>query len=51
MILNHKRAIEFLVDGAEEVGFNIYTFQNLHALLSENLLQITPRVESCASAS
>ena len=38
MILNHKRAIEFLVDGAEEVGFNIYTFQNLHALLSENLL-------------
>jgi Fic family protein len=38
MILNHKRAIEFLVDGAEEVGFNIYTFQNLHAMLSENLL-------------
>ena len=38
MILNHKRAIEFLVDGAEEVSFNIYTFQNLHALLSENLL-------------
>jgi Fic family protein len=38
MILNHKRAIEFLVDGAEEVSFNFYTFQNLHALLSENLL-------------
>jgi len=38
MILNHKRAIEFLVDGAEDVGFNIYTFQNLHAMLSENLL-------------
>ncbi|MEK7435920.1 MAG: Fic family protein [Pseudomonadota bacterium] len=38
MILNHKRAIEFLVDGAEEVSFDIYTFQNLHALLSENLL-------------
>lgn len=38
MILNHKRAIEFLVDGADETSFNIYTFQNLHALLSENLL-------------
>lgn len=38
MILNHKRAIEFLVGGAEEVSFDIYTFQNLHALLSENLL-------------
>ncbi len=38
MILNHKRAIEFLVDGAEEARFNIYTFQNLHALLSESLL-------------
>ena len=38
MILNHKRAIEFLVDGAGEVNFDIYTFQNLHALLSENLL-------------
>lgn len=38
MILNHKRAIEFLVDGVEEVSFDIHTFQNLHALLSENLL-------------
>jgi Fic family protein len=38
MILNHKRAIEFLVDGAEEVSFNFYTFRNLHALLSEDLL-------------
>lgn len=38
MILNHKRAIEYLVDGADEVGYNIHTFQNLHALLSENLL-------------
>ena len=38
MILNHKRAIEYLVDGAEEVGYNAYTFNNLHALLSENLL-------------
>jgi Fic family protein len=38
MILNHKRAIEYLVDGADEVGYDIHTFQNLHALLSENLL-------------
>ncbi len=38
MILNHKRAIEYLVDGADEVGYDIHIFQNLHALLSENLL-------------
>ena len=38
MILNHKVAIEMLVQNAEEVGFNAYTFCNLHALLSENLL-------------
>ncbi|MBI3045141.1 MAG: Fic family protein [Betaproteobacteria bacterium] len=38
MILNHKRAIEFLVQNAGDIGFNTYTFFNLHALLSENLL-------------
>lgn len=38
MILNHKQAIEMLVEEAETVGFNRYTFQNLHALLAENLL-------------
>lgn len=38
MILNHKAAIEMLVDEVEEIGFNRYTVQNLHALLSENLL-------------
>ena len=38
MILNHKRAIEYLVVGADERGYDIHTFQNLHALLSENLL-------------
>jgi hypothetical protein len=38
MILNHKAAIELLVQNAEEIGFNVYTFFNLHALLSENLL-------------
>jgi hypothetical protein len=38
MILNHKRAIEMLVDEIEQVGFNPFTFFNLHAILSENLL-------------
>jgi hypothetical protein len=38
MILNHKAAIELLVGQAEEIGFNTFTFLNLHALLSENLL-------------
>ncbi len=38
MVLNHKRAIEMLVEQADDIGFNRYTFQNLHALLSENLL-------------
>ncbi len=38
MILNHKRAIEFLIEQAEDIGFNLFTFMNLHALLSENLL-------------
>jgi Fic family protein len=38
MILNHKAAIELLVDHAEEIGFNRYTILNLHALLSDNLL-------------
>jgi fido (protein-threonine AMPylation protein) len=38
MILNHKEAIEFLVESADEIGFNRYTITNLHALLSNNLL-------------
>ncbi len=38
MILNHKDAIEFLVDNADEIGFNRYTILNLHALLANNLL-------------
>lgn len=38
MILNHKDAIEFLVNSAEDVGFNRYTILNLHALLANNLL-------------
>lgn len=38
MILNHQHAIEMLVESAGEVGFNRYTFLNLHGLLSENLM-------------
>lgn len=38
MILNHKSAIELLVEHAAEIGFNRYTILNLHALLAENLL-------------
>lgn len=38
MILNHKKAIELLVDQAGEIGFNRFTLSNLHAALSENLL-------------
>lgn len=38
MILNHKAAIELLVEQAPALGFNRYTILNLHALLSDNLL-------------
>lgn len=39
MILNHKDAIEFLVDSsAEETTFSRHIILNLHALLSNNLL-------------
>lgn len=38
MILNHKSAIEFLVDDPESVGFDRRTLLTLHAALSENLL-------------
>jgi hypothetical protein len=38
MVLNHKAAIEMLVEEADQVEFNTFTFLNLHALLSENLL-------------
>jgi len=38
MILNHKAAIELLVEQADETGFNRYTILNLHALLADNLL-------------
>ena len=38
MILNHKSAIEFMVESAEFMKFNSFTICNLHALLSDNLL-------------
>jgi Fic family protein len=38
MVLNHKAAIEMLVDSADEVGFNAFTVLNLHAILSDNLM-------------
>ncbi|WP_211665319.1 Fic family protein [Leucothrix arctica] len=41
MILNHKDAIEFLVNSAEDISFNRYTLLNLHALLANNLLADT----------
>ncbi len=38
MILNHKMAIELLVENLEHAEFNPYTLMNLHSALSENLL-------------
>jgi Fic family protein len=36
--LNHKAAIEFIVDAPMTLGYNRYTFFNLHAILTEGLL-------------
>ena len=38
MILNHKAAIEFLVESATDLGISRYAVLNVHALLSDNLL-------------
>lgn len=38
MIMNHKEAILFLVENAEEIEFNCFTIFNLHNLLSQDLL-------------
>jgi Fic family protein len=38
MILNHKTAIELLVENVDSAGFNRYTLMNLHSALAENLL-------------
>lgn len=39
MILNHKAAIEMLIEDVNEVGFDAFTFKNLHAVLSQDLLR------------
>jgi len=39
MILNHKNAIEMLVNDADLVGFNPFTILNLHAQLSDGLIK------------
>ncbi len=38
MILNHKNAINFMVENIQDLSFNTYTILNLHGLLSEALL-------------
>ena len=38
MILNHKRAIEFMVDSIDDIGFDRRTILSLHAMLSRNLM-------------
>lgn len=38
MILNHKSAIELLVENVDNAVFNRYTLMNLHGTLAENLL-------------
>ncbi len=50
MILNHKAAIEMLVENAAEIGFNRFTLLNLHALLSDNLMpdpRASGRLRTC----
>ncbi|MEH6549995.1 MAG: Fic family protein [Pseudomonadales bacterium] len=46
MIMNHKEAILFLVENAEEIEFNSFTILNLHNLLSQDLLA---NPESCGN--
>lgn len=38
MILNHKTAIELLVENIDSAEFNRFTLMNLHSALAENLL-------------
>lgn len=39
MILNHKAAIEMLIENADEVAFDPFTIKNLHAVLSQDLMR------------
>ena len=38
MILNHKAAIEMLINESDLIGFNTFSILNLHALLADGLL-------------
>ena len=38
MIMNHKEAILFLIENAQEIELNSFTIRNLHYLLSQDLL-------------
>lgn len=38
MIMNHKNAIEFMIENIAEYGFTKYFILNIHALLSDGLL-------------
>lgn len=38
MIINHREAIDFLVESVKDIGLDLYTICNLHALLANNLL-------------
>ena len=38
MIMNHKEAIEFLIENAEEMPLSPFTVRNIHHLLSQDLL-------------
>jgi len=38
MLLNHKEAIEFMVDAVPEQGITVPVIRNLHALLMQALL-------------
>ncbi len=48
MILNHKRAIEFLVDSVDELDLDRRTILNLHALLADTYCRIQARRDACA---
>lgn len=38
MIMNHKEAIEFLIENAEDITLNPFTIRNIHHLLSQDLI-------------
>lgn len=38
MIINHKAAIEYIIESVAEEKINMHTVCSIHALLSENLL-------------